>query len=438
VTILSADWVLPVSGPPIRDGAVAIEDGRITAVGAATELGEGTRYGNAVILPGFVNAHTHLEYAVYAGFGDGEPFAAWLATHMERKAGLEPEDMADIARLGAAECLASGVTTVGDASYAGASAAACDQLGLRAIVYLEVFLGDPEAAMSRFDGLRARASSALSDRVRLGVSPHTPYTTSAEVYEACLGLGLPVMTHFAESEAESLWLTRGEGPFAGPKPPPLPPVGTTGIRYLADRGLLGPIMVAAHCVWVDEEEIELLARHDVAVAHCPRSNAVLGCGVAPLTDLRAAGLRVGIGTDSPASAPSLDMFEEVRSAVYAARARERRADALTAADALELATLGGARALGLDAEIGSLEPGKRADLTVVSFEGSPFLPWEDPVSAVVLGGSPARVLTTLVGGKVRYERGAFEWLELQQKGHHARSRLLSRSRPAASGRPTGR
>src|SRR5439155_6605938 len=109
---------------------------------------------------------------------------------------------------------------------------------------------------------------------------------------------------------------------------------------LAERALLGPSFVAAHCVWVDAEDIELLARHDVAVAHCPRSNALLGCGIAPLAELRAAGLRVGIGTDSPASAPSFDMFEELRTAIYLALARARQADALSAADALELATLG--------------------------------------------------------------------------------------------------
>jgi 5-methylthioadenosine/S-adenosylhomocysteine deaminase len=137
-----------------------------------------------------------------------------------------------------------------------------------------------------------------------------------------------------------------------------------------------------------------------------------------------AGVTVGLGTDSPASAPSFDMFEELRTAVFLARARERRPEALTAAEALELATLGSARALGLDGEIGSLEPGKRADLVVLSLEGSQFLPWEDPAAAAVLGGSPGRVTATLVDGEIRYERGAFDWHELRQKGVEARNRLL--------------
>jgi 5-methylthioadenosine/S-adenosylhomocysteine deaminase len=184
-------------------------------------------------------------------------------------------------------------------------------------------------------------------------------------------------------------------------------------------------MLAAHCVHVDAEEMDLLAEYDVAVAHCPRSNALLGCGVAPLQALRERGIRVGLGTDSPASTPSFDMFDELRAAVMLARARERRPDALTAAGALELATLGSARALGLAHEIGSIAPGKQADLTVVSLAASPFLPWEDPITATVLGGSPERVVATLVSGEPRYEKGGKTWPELTAGAHSARSRLLS-------------
>ena len=176
-----------------------------------------------------------------------------------------------------------------------------------------------------------------------------------------------------------------------------------------------------------KDRLDVLQRsgHDVAVAHCPRSNAILGCGVAPLRELRDAGIRVAIATDSPASTPSFDMFDEMRAAVAAARARERRPDALSARDALELATLGGAQALGLDGELGSLVPGKQADLTVLSFEGTPYVPWEDPVTAVVHGGSPERVAATLVSGTTRYEKGGKAWLELIDDARRARGKLLS-------------
>jgi cytosine/adenosine deaminase-related metal-dependent hydrolase len=423
--IVSADWVLPVEGPPIQDGAVVVDGDRIAAIGPAAELGHGTRYEEAAIIPGFVNAHSHLEYAVYAGFGDGLSFGPWILLHIERKARLASENVEAIARLGAAQCLASGITTVGDASFSGAAARACAELGLRAIVYLEVFGRGPEAIAGRFEESRARIADVLDDDVRLGISPHAPYTCSAELYRACLALGIPVATHLAESEAEQEWLASGTGawePFADML---AEPTGETGIRHLARHDALDRRMTAAHCVMVDDEEIELLARHDVAVVHCPRSNALLGCGVAPLRELRAAGLRVGLGTDSPASAPSFDMFDELLAAVMGARARERRSDVLAAAAALELATLGSARALGLEEEIGSLTPGKRADFAIVGLGGSPYFPWEDPAAAVVFGGSPERVEATFVGGQVRYERGVFEWHDLHRSAASARALMLA-------------
>ena len=423
--VLSADWVVPVEGPPIRDGAVSIgDDGRIVRVGPADEVGTGERFPDAVIFPGFVNAHTHLEYTTYAGFGDGLSFGPWIALHVERKARIGFEEMEAISRLGALECLRSGITTVGDCSFSGAAAPACAELGLSAVVYLEVFGRDESVVRERFEPMRERIAGALTERVLLGISPHAPYTCTLDLYRACAELGLPIATHLAESEAETEFLRTGQGTWQAFAQMLVPPLGSTGIRALAEADLLGPHMLAAHCVQADAEEIALLAANDVAVAHCPRSNGYLGCGVAPLRDLLDAGVRVSIATDSPASTPSFDMFDEMRAAIIGARARERRPDALSAADALELATLGGARALGLDAEIGSLAPGKWADLTVLSLATTPHLPWEDPVTATVLGGSPEGVLATLVSGETRYEKGGETWLELIDVARSARGRLL--------------
>lgn len=432
--MISADWVLPVDAPPIADGAVVIEDGRIAAIGTAAELGSGHHYADAAIIPGLVNCHTHLEYAVYAGFGDALDFGDWLQVHIARKRRLDWDDTVAIARLGAAECLTSGVTTVGDASYSGAAAVACAELGLRAIVHLEVF-GAGADGLARFDELHARIEGSLSDRVRLGISPHAPYTVGVELYRAAAGLALPTATHLSESPAELEWLVDGTGPWQSLREFLQPPLGESGIRRLARAGLLGPRLVAAHCVQVDAEEIELLRAADVAVAHCPRSNALLGCGAAPLTDLLAAGIRVGLGTDSPASTPSFDMFDELRTAVLTARARQRRPDALTATEALALATLGSASALGLDGEIGSLTPGKRADIAVVGLAGSPYHPWEDPAAAVVFGGSPQRVLATVVGGDVRYAPGELRWREVQQTATRSRSLMLRRQSTPPRGVP---
>jgi cytosine/adenosine deaminase-related metal-dependent hydrolase len=432
VRVLSADWVVPVEGPPIRDGAVAIDDdGVISAVGSSGDLGPGEHHPGAVILPGFVDAHTHLEYEVYAGFGDGLGFADWIGLHVERKQRIDLRDMEAIARLGVLRCLQSGITTVGDCSFSGAAATACADLGLRGTIYLEVFGATDEPVRERFEPMRERIEDALSDEVRLGISPHAPYTCTIDLYRAAAALELPVATHLAESVAETEFLRAGTGAWASFSEMLVPPLGTTGVRALADAGLLGPNVIAAHCVEVDAEEIALLAEHDVAIAHCPRSNGILGCGVAPLAALRAAGIRVCIATDSPASTPSFDMFDEMRAAIVGARARERRPDALTAAEALELATLGGARALGLDEKLGSLVPGKQADLTVLSLADTSFVPWEDPVTAAVLGGSPNGVVATLVSGNPRYVKGGKPWLELIDAARSARDRLLRPADPTS-------
>lgn len=424
--VLAADWVLPVDGPPIERGAVAFEDGRIVAVGSPSELGPADEtYEDAIIVPGFVNAHSHLEYAVYAGFGDGLDFGPWIMVHVARKRLLDTDDAVAIARLGAAQCLTSGVTTLSDASFSGAAAQACAELGLRAIVAFEVF-GQDASAIGGFVGKREAAAEWLGDLVRPGISPHAPYTVSADLYAACDELGLPVVTHLSESAAERQWLLDGTGPWEEYAHLLGPPIGTTSIRMLAERGLLSERVVAAHCVQIDAEEIELLASSGVGVAHCPRSNALLGCGIAPVRALLDAGVRVGLGTDSPASTPSFDVFEELRAAVYGARTREQRADALGAREALELATLGAARALRLEDEVGSLTPGKSADLAVVSLRGSPYFPVEDPSAAIVFGGSAERVLCTVVQGNAQYEKGVTEWHELIDVAGSARARMLAR------------
>jgi cytosine/adenosine deaminase-related metal-dependent hydrolase len=423
ISQVSADWVLPVDGPPIEGGIVRFQGGRIIDVG----VGRADRhFPEAAIVPGFVNAHTHLEYASYAGFGDGMQFGPWITTHIGRKRLLDLEGMLAVARLGAFECLRSGVTTVADYSFSGAAAKAAADAGLRAIVYLEVFAVPVAHAEEQWHEKRALVEE--TPLVRIGISPHAPYTCSLDTYRFCLSLGVPVGTHLAESPNETEWFLHGRGPLGEIGMFLVPPPGKRPVQAL--EPVLCPELLCAHCVEVDDADIGLLARHDVPVAHCPRSNALLGCGVAPLTSLRAAGVRVGLGTDSPASTPSFDLFEELRAAIYAARARERRADALGATEALAIATIDSARALRLDAEVGTLTAGKRADLTVVSLAGSPYHPVEDPAAAVVFGGSPDRVLETIVDGQTRYRKAEeTEWREVRSIASAARARMLGSPQP---------
>jgi 5-methylthioadenosine/S-adenosylhomocysteine deaminase len=379
--ILGADWVVPVDGPPIRDGAVRVEGGTIAEVGDVHGAAD-HRFEGGVILPGLVNAHTHLEYAAMAGFGDGMAFGPWIEDHIRRKAATGADDSLEQARAGAAACLRSGVTTIADCSYSGSVATAAAEAGLRAIVYLEGFSNWPD--------LRARTESRLESTtttglVQAGISPHAPFTVTHDDYRMLVGLarerGLPVATHLLESVRE-----------------------TEHLDAFAD--VLGPDTVAIHVVQADPADIELMARLDVPAVHCPRSNALLGCGIAPIPELLAAGVRVGLGTDSPSSAIDFDMWAEMRAAVMHARARLGRADALSARAALDMATTGGAAAVGLGAVTGTLTPGKAADICVLDLTGSSFLPWDDPVTAAVSGGSCDRVAMTLVDGAIRYRGGS--------------------------------
>ena len=330
-----------------------------------------------------------------------------------------------MARLGAAASLSSGITTTVDASSSGAAAIACGEAGLRATVHLEVFENDVGEALRRFEEKRRTAETGQTPAI--GISPHAPYTTGAAVYSAAAELSLPMSTHLAETADEVSFLVRGEGPLVelaamcGVESPRQRPV-----EYLDGLGVLGPELIAAHCIHVTPDEIEVLAARDVSVAHCPRSNAMLGCGIAALTDLRESGISVGIGTDSCASAGSLDMFDELRAAIAFARAREQRADALSAADALGLATHGSARALARESELGSLVPGAPADFFVVDIPAA----YEDVVEAIVLGARAKSVVATFVGGRCRYERDSFDWTDLHGRARDARTRALAADGPA--------
>jgi cytosine/adenosine deaminase-related metal-dependent hydrolase len=432
--LFMADWVVPVSSAPLADGAVLVEGERIAAVGSSAELAaahpgaERVALPGCVLAPGFVNLHSHIEYAAYSGLGDGLAFGPWIAAHKERTLRLGRDGLAAMARLGAAESLRSGVTTLVDASYAGATVAACTATGLRAIVAIEAFGGDESDAVAVADELDRRLAALAADagpRVELGVSPHAPFTVGLPLFTEMVsggrGSGGRVVTHLGESRHELAAMVQGTGLLARS-------VGAYGrhpVIELSERGLLGPETVVAHAVHVEDAEIAALAASGAAVAHCPRSNAMLGCGVAPIARLRAAGVRVGLGTDSPSSALSLDLFDELRAALLVARASAGDPEALSTAEALRMATLDGAHALGLP-DRGALEAGMLADLIAVRLDRTPFWPSADPVSALVLGGSPGLVTLVAVGGDVLYGVDSTAFERALPAAAEARSRLLER------------
>ncbi len=455
IMIYRADWVLPVAAPVQPDGGVVVgPDGRILAVGHAPRLAAdypGAAFadmGHSIIMPGFVNCHSHMEYTTFRGILDDAEFGDWIISLVDVKASLTPDEYMISAQLGAMEALSSGITTVADTSYAAATLEAAGSAGLRGRVYLEVFGVDD----SRFDDTMAdvvrrleHAQAVAPATFDVGLAPHAPYTVSSRLYQAVSALarerGLKVMSHVAESQDELTYIRSGSGKFAhdyrekmGWERMLVQPYGVTPIKYLQQWGVFDRDFLAVHCVNVSRDDIRILGSKQAAVAHCPKSNAKLGCGVAPLTGLLHEGVRVGLGTDSPASSNIMDMFDEMRTMLLLHRAVERDVSVLDAQKCVRIATLGGAEALGMEAEVGSLEPGKWADLIAVDVSRSHFAPIDDPYSALVYGANQDDIRLTVIGGRELYRDRAHVGVDadaVRSRAVAVREKLQDRVRTGA-------
>jgi cytosine/adenosine deaminase-related metal-dependent hydrolase len=402
----------------VRDGAVMVSGSRIRAVASARDLCAaypGTpveRLDGAILAPGFVDTHCHLEWALAGGLAPGGEFGRWLGGFLAAVGGAGPEFTAAAAEAGALAALRAGTTTLWDSGPTGAGAAAMARVGLTGISCVEVFgSGGPETvanARERLLGGLRRADDVDDGRVEIGIAPHAPYTVGPDLWMALIAdhdlARRAWTTHLAESDAE-LTAIRGEGgpiaeAFAGRYGPPAvwPGPDDAGVvTRLARRGALRSRMIAAHCVRLDAGEADLLAEAGVSVAHCPTSNAYLGCGVASIPELRNAGVRVGLGTDSPASAGNYDIRAEARACGLVQGAAGHH---LTSADLVRLATLGGAEALFRDHEIGTITAGKRAHL--VAIRPPAHLAGADPHRALL--DAEAAVSDVWVDGVRRVER----------------------------------
>lgn len=422
-TLYRATWVLPVSSPPIAGGAVGVDGGAIAYVGPAAQAGafapeRTVDLGRAVLLPGLVNAHSHLELTAFRGLLDDLPFVEWIRTLTRLKYRIfAPADYEASVLWGALECLRAGVTTVGDTGDSGAQVAGMTKAGLRGIFYQETFgpnAADAEGAVMALSKRVRALKEQAGPRVAVGISPHAPYTVSDRLFgmlaKWAIRDGLDVAIHAAESESETRLVRDGEGAFAeGLKQRGIAfrPRGVSALAYLERVGAMegGPLLI--HAVQAGDDDLARVAARGARIAHCPRSNAKLGHGAAPLAAMRRAGVAVGLGSDSVASNNVVDLFTEMRDAVLGARARERAAQVLSAADALDMATRGGAAALKMGDRIGTLEAGKRADLCAVALAGPHLWPCVDPVSALVFSATAADVILTAVDGEVLYERGTW-------------------------------
>src|SRR5712692_2552884 len=350
-----------------------------------------------IVLPGLINTHTHAPMVMYRGLADDLALMEWLQKYIfpaEAKT-VSPEMVRIGTRLAALEMIESGTTAYADMYYFEEEIAkATREAGLRGVLGETIIQFPVADAKTPAEGL-ARAEAFIKafkgdSLIVPAVAPHAMYTNDRATLLACVELArrydVPVIIHLAET-ADEVRIAREK-------------YQATPAGYLESIGFWGPRTLAAHGVWVTDEDIQVLKKHGVGVSHNPESNMKLASGTAPVTKYLAAGVALGLGTDGAASNNDLDMFEAMRQASFLAKHATKDPTAVPAQTALDLATIGGANALGMDTEIGSLEPGKRADLITVSMSAARQTPLYDPVSHLVYVTRGDDVRTTIVDGKV--------------------------------------
>ena len=401
--LIEARWVATVESETVlKNHAVAIDKGRIKTILPASEARP--RYSprtlhvlpDHILIPGLINLHTHAAMSLMRGIADDLPLMEWLQKHIWpiESAHLSAQFVHDGTRLACAEMLKGGITCFNDMYFfPDAAARASSEMGMRAtlgITALEFptpFASDAEDYLSK--GLAVREKWHDNEQIHFCLAPHAPYTVSDNTFERVLTLSeqlnLPIHCHIHETqqEIEDSLKQHGRRPLA----------------RLHDLGLLGPNFIGVHAVHLNQAEIELLASTGSNIAHCPTSNLKLASGFAPVAQMRQAGINLGLGTDGAASNNRLDLFGEMRLASLLAKGMSGDASALPANEVLHMATLGAASALGLAGEIGSLAPGKQADLCAVSLGDLESRPCFDPVAHLVNVVGRENVTHVWVAGK---------------------------------------
>ena len=390
----------------IVEGAVSVRDGRIVAVGAEPADAHDTTIdaGGAYLLPGFIQTHVHLCQTIFRGHADDMPLLDWLRRRVwPMEAAHTPATLRASARLAASELLLGGTTTaltmetVHDTDVV---FEALDEMGLRAIVGKCMMDSDQQVPLRLQEktresidesvALRKRWDGKAGGRLRAAFAPRFAVSCSRELLEAVADLStrerVIVHTHASENREEVEVVRRISG-------------GLSNLEYLADTGLATPHLCTAHCVWITESEQQMLAERNVKVLHCPSSNLKLGSGIAPVAEMRKRGISVSLGADGAACNNRLDMFDEMRLAATLQAVREGPG-ALTARDAVWMATREGARALAMEHEVGSIEPGKRADLILVDRTRPHQAPDADPWSTLVYSTRASDVRLTMVDGRI--------------------------------------
>ncbi len=411
--LIDARWVIPVNPPKrvLEHHSVAVRDGRIVAVAprawalTAYLAAERVSLPKHALIPGMVNLHTHASMALMRGFADDMPLMQWLEDRIRPAEAkhVSPQFVYDGALLACAEMLRGGITCFNEMYfYPGDAARAALDMGMRAALGL-IVTDVPSAYASDADDYLAKGL-ALRDALReqqllsFCMAPHAPYTVSDKTFARLITLAeeldLPVHMHVHETEDE---IQRS-----------LARHGLRPLERLRRLGLVGPNLIAVHAIHLAHDEIELLVQNGSSVAHCPSSNLKFANGFAPVARMLAEGVNIGLGTDGPASNNRLDLFQEMRQAALLAKVVSADARALPAHQALSMATLDGARALRLDHAIGSIEPGKFADLTAVEFSAPDMLPCFDPISHLVYAAGRENVSHVWVAGRLLVQNRALK------------------------------
>ncbi len=418
-TLLEARWIIPVepAGKVLKNHTLAIDQGVIQAIIPSDEAQaqfdprEHIVLNHHALIPGLVNLHTHAAMTLMRGLADDLPLMEWLNNHIwpAETRHVDAGFVFDGTRLACAEMLRAGITCFNDMYFfPEAAVQAVLASGMRAAVGM-IAIDFPTAYASDADDYLAKGLALRDDYnphplLSFCFAPHAPFTVSDRVFAKILTyaeqLDLPIHIHLHETAhevADSL-KTHGMRP----------------IERMQKLGLLGPNLIAVHMIHVTADEIELMARLGCTVAHCPSSNLKLASGFAPAATMLGAGMNVGLGTDGAASNNRLRMFEEMRLAALLAKGQTGRADVLPAWQALQMATLNGAKALGLDPVIGSLLPGKAADITAVDFSSLELAPCYDPVSHLVYAAGREHVSHVWVNGKMLLDRGELTTLDEEE------------------------
>ena len=421
----------------IVDGAVGVEGGRIVSVGPEPDRRWDTAInaGGAYLLPGFIQTHVHLCQTLFRGFADDMPLLEWLQKRVwPLEAAHSPATLRASARLAASELLRSGTTTVLTMETVHDTDAVFEALaeaGLRATIGKCMMDRSDTSVPARLreetsrsieesDALRKRWDGASGGRLRAAFAPRFAVSCTRELLEAVAELSANqhtlVHTHASESREEIEVVRRLSG-------------GLSNLEYLAATNLATPLLCTAHCVWVTEREQALLAERDVKVMHCPGSNLKLGSGVAPVAEMRRRGICVSLGADGAACNNRLDMFDEMRLAATLQAVKEGPGT-LTARDALWMATRDGARTLGLEHDIGSIDVGKRADLILVERDRAHLAPDVDPWTTLVYAARGTDIRLTMVDGRILvrdFQLSGMDEVVIAQDGRQAAAELAARA-----------